>query len=96
MDIKIIKQKLKESEDLFKKQFLVKEIGVFGSYSRGEQRKGSDVDILVDFFEEPSLFEFLNLENYLSEILGAKVDLVMKNSLKPNIGKHILSEVIYI
>jgi predicted nucleotidyltransferase len=79
-----------------KEKFLVKKIGVFGSYLRGEQRKNSDIDILVEFYEEPGLIKFLSLENYLSEILKVKVDLVMKNSLKPNIGKQILSEVIYI
>ena len=94
--IKDIKEKLKNSGQFLKERFLVKKIGVFGSYSRGEQRKGSDVDILVEFIEEPSLFKFIRLENYLSDLLGIKVDLVMKNSLKPYIGKHILEEVIYI
>ena len=96
MDIKNIKQKLKGSEQFLKERFLVKKIGVFGSYSRGEQTRKSDVDVLVEFIEEPSLFKFLDLENYLRELLGIKVDLVMKNALKPNIGKHILDEVIYI
>lgn len=96
MDIKIIKEKLKKSEQFLKETFLVKKIGVFGSYSRGEQKRGSDVDILVEFLEEPSFFKFIRLENYLKKLLGIKVDLVMKDSLKPNIGKHILEEVIYL
>ncbi|MFH1956309.1 MAG: nucleotidyltransferase family protein [Patescibacteria group bacterium] len=96
MDIRNIKIKLKNSEQFLKERFLVKKIGVFGSYSRGEQRKGSDVDILVEFFDEPSFFKFIRLEDYLKKLLGIKVDLVMKNSLKPNIGKYILEEVIYI
>jgi len=76
--------------------FKVKELGIFGSYVRNEQKPKSDVDILVDFKEEPSFFKFIRLEDFLSEILGAKVDLVMKGALKPEIGKQILSEVIYI
>jgi uncharacterized protein len=96
MDIKNIKIKLKNSEQLLKEKFLVKKIGVFGSYSRGEQTKKSDIDILVEFVEEPSLFKFMDLEDYLKKLLGVKIDLVMKDSLKPYIGKHILNEVIYI
>jgi predicted nucleotidyltransferase len=79
-----------------RKKYRVREIGIFGSYVRGEQKKRSDIDILVDFIEEPGLFGFIELEDYLSRILGLKTDLVMKNVLKPNIGRHILSEVIYI
>ncbi|MGC8718192.1 MAG: nucleotidyltransferase family protein, partial [bacterium] len=74
----------------------VREIGIFGSYVRNEQGRASDIDILVEFEKTPSLLEFINLENYLSDILGVKVDLVMKDSLKPNIGRHILEEVILV
>ena len=56
----------------------------------------SDVDILVDFEEPPSLFEFMDLEEYLSKLLGLKIDLVSKGALKPRIGKRILEEVVYI
>lgn len=74
-------------------RYNVKYIGLFGSYVRGEQTAESDLDILVEFSKTPTLFQFINLENYLSDTLGIKVDLVMKDSLKPNIGKHILNEV---
>jgi predicted nucleotidyltransferase len=75
--------------------FQVKEIGIFGSYVRGEQTRNSDLDILVEFAEAPGLFKFLELEELLKTILKVKVDLVMKSALKPRIGKQILSEVIY-
>jgi len=52
----------------------------------------SDLDLLVTFDEVPTLFRFVALENDLSDTLGIKVDLVMKDSLKPNIGKYILEE----
>jgi hypothetical protein len=77
-------------------EFKVKEIGIFGSYVRGEQKKHSDIDLLV-VFEEPSnltLLDFIRLENSLSKMLGVKVDLVEKQTLKPRIGKHILKEVV--
>ena len=90
-----IKRKLTQCKPELKSGFQVKEIGIFGSYVRNEQNKNSDLDVLVEFEEEPGLFKFLELENYLKTILRVKVDLVMKNALKPQIGKHVLSEVVY-
>jgi predicted nucleotidyltransferase len=75
-----------------RERYKVNSLGIFGSYVRNEQRPESDLDILVDFDEAPSLFEFLRLENDLSDLLGVKVDLVMRDSLRRNIGRRILSE----
>ncbi|MDY9927806.1 nucleotidyltransferase family protein [Methanosarcina sp.] len=66
--------------------------GIFGSYVRGEQEPGSDLDILVESSKTLTIFEFVNFVYSLSDALGVKVDLVMKYALKPNIGKHLLSE----
>jgi len=77
-------------------QYNVATMEVFGSYVRHEQRKNSDLDILVTFNKPPSLFKFVRLENHLSDVLGVKVDLVMKDSLKPAIGKNILREAIHV
>lgn len=85
---------LKQEMPTITKQYNIKSLGLFGSYVRGEQNKKSDLDILVEFTKSPSLFTFIRLENYLSDQLGTKVDLVMKDSLKPIIGKHILHETI--
>jgi len=76
--------------------FKVKSISVFGSYLRGEQKKNSDLDVLVEFSETIDLFEFIKLENYLADILGCKVDLVMKDALKPRIKDRILREAVII
>ena len=76
-----------------RKRFKVKTIGVFGSYVRGEQNRQSDVDLLVEFEEPVGLFEFMDLEMYLTDLLGVKVDLVSKKALKPHIGERILKEV---
>ncbi len=77
-------------------QFNVSQIGVFGSYARGEQRKGSDIDILVEFSNAPGLLGFIRLENRLEEILGGKVDLVRKKAIRPEFRQAILSEVVYV
>lgn len=93
-----IKKKLEELKPSLKEKFKVKNIGIFGSYLRGEEKEESDLDILVEFEKSAdlSLLDFIGLENYLSEILGVKVDLVEKCTLKPRIGKHILAEVVNI
>jgi len=93
-----MKMKLEELKPLLREKFKVKSIGIFGSYVRGEEKRGSDLDVLVEFDEsaELSLLDFIRLENYLSEELGVKVDLVEKSVLKPRIGKHILEEVVNI
>jgi len=75
-------------------KYHVRYLGVFGSYVQRTSRKTSDLDVLVDFAQVPSLFEFIQLESDLSALLDVKVDLVMKSTLKPLIGQHILSEVV--
>ena len=95
-DLEEIKRILKENKEVLKKEFKIKEIGIFGSYVHNRQKEESDVDILVEFEEVPSLLKFIHIENYLSELLGVKVDLVTKNALKPYIGKIILKEVMFI
>jgi hypothetical protein len=74
-------------------RYQVASLGVFGSYVRGEEQPDSDLDLLVEFLEPPTLFGFIRLENELNALLGVRVDLVMKSALKPGIGRHILEEV---
>ena len=89
-----IQKILRQQKEFLKEKYKIKEIGIFGSFVRGEQTYTSDIDILVEFEEVPSLLKFVKLENYLSDLLGVKVDLVEKKALKPRIGKHILQEVL--
>ena len=91
-----IKEIIKKHKDELKEKYSVKEIGIFGSFARGEAKEDSDVDILVEFEKPIGLFKFLELEEYLSNLIGREVDLVSKKALKPNIGKHILEEVVTI
>jgi len=92
-DVEDIKRILLRNKAELRKRFKVKTIGVFGSYVRGEQKRQSDVDLLVEFEEPVGLFEFMDLEMYLTDLLGVKVDLVSKKALKPHIGERILKEV---
>ena len=91
-----IQQWLVQNKPLLQERYRVRELGIFGSYVRQEQTEASDVDVLVEFSEIPSLLKFISLENYLSDNLGVKVDLVHKAGLKPRIGERILSEVVYL
>jgi len=89
-----IKGLLEEQKIYLHQRYGIVEIRIFGSYGRGEQDEGSDIDILVDLGETPSidLLDLVNLERYLSELLGIKVDVAIKRSLRKRIGQRILSE----
>lgn len=95
-NVEEMRRKLEALKPLLKDKFKVRGIGIFGSYIRGEEKEKSDLDILVEFEEPISLLKFVELENYLTDVLSIKVDLVMKDALKPRIGKHILEEVVNI
>jgi len=93
----MLKDTLADHKQEIRDRFKVEEIGIFGSYVRKEQKKKkSDLDVLVSFSETIDLFMFGQLENYLSDILEVKVDLVMKDSLKPRLKDRILNEVVYV
>jgi len=79
-----------------KNQYGVKALSLFGSYSRGDKAGTSDIDMLVELQEVIDLIDFIKLENYLGDLLGCRVDLVMKDSLKPRIRDRILAEAVEI
>ena len=89
-------KRLKELKTEIKKNYSIKEIGVFGSYIRKKEKPESDLDILVEFSKPIDIFKFMELERFLSEELNIKVDLVSKKALKPFIGREILKEVVYV
>lgn len=91
-----LKEKLRELKPLLESEYKVKSIGFFGSYARGEEREDSDVDILVEFSEPIGLLKFVELEDFLTEELGVKVDLVMKSALKPRVRERVLREAVYV
>jgi predicted nucleotidyltransferase len=95
-ELEEITAKIKDNIPYFTDKYKVKSLGIFGSYVRGEQKKRSDLDVLVEFSEPISLLQYVALERELGERTGKKVDLVMKKTLKPRIRKYILDEVRYI
>ncbi|MCP5107751.1 MAG: nucleotidyltransferase family protein [bacterium] len=78
------------------RDFGVSKIGVFGSYARGDEKRSSDIDVLVEFNRPVNLFEFSRLKSFLSAQLGIGVDLVTPGALKPLIKDKILNSVAYI
>jgi len=91
-----IKQTLEAQQDRLAAEYGVTVIGVFGSYVRGEQRSDSDVDILIELERPPriSLIGLVELEDYLSDVLGVNVDVAIRKNLRKRIGERILSEVV--
>ncbi|MDA8299763.1 MAG: nucleotidyltransferase family protein [Deltaproteobacteria bacterium] len=88
--LQILKQ---HKEELYKK-YGVEEIGLFGSFARGEETAKSDIDILVEFKNPVSLLLVSSLEIYLSDLLGIRVDLVRKRNIRKELKDNILNEVV--
>ena len=90
-----IENKLKELKPMLIREYFVNKIGYFGSYSRSEQKKESDIDILVSF-TKPLGWEFFDLQDLLEKELKLKVDLVSEKALKKQLRQNILNSVKYI
>jgi predicted nucleotidyltransferase len=85
----------KQKADL-KRRYRLKQIGVFGSFARNEQKDSSDIDILVQYDEVPDLFKFIDLELELEDILKHKVDLVRREAVRPELKDIIEKEVMFV
>ncbi len=93
-NLQTIREILSRNMAILRRRHKVRDIAVFGSIVRGEQGGSSDIDLLVEFESPVSLFEFMDLEEHLQDLLGARVDLVTREALKPNIGRSILKELV--
>ena len=91
IDFKTAKQILVDNKPTLLK-YKVDEIYIFGSISRGDNRKDSDIDLLVKFKSPIGLITFIELKNELSRILNTSVDLVTSDALKPSMKEKILQE----
>ncbi len=93
-----ILNKLREIKPELYNKFYIKNLGLFGSYVRGENSETSDIDVLIEYEENSpfSLFTLIGAEHFLTELFGIKVDLVNKKSIKPALKDIILNEVIFI
>ena len=70
-----------------------KQIGVFGSYARGEARADSDLDLLVWFNQQQSLLGLIRMERELSELVGVKIDLLTEQAISPHLIERIRKEL---
>ena len=84
-----IEQLILKHSDILKEDFKVKSIKIFGSYVEGRQNEDSDLDLIVDFFKTPTYFDIVKLEDYLSNILNIKVDLLTEEGISPHILPYI-------
>jgi len=85
---------LRRMQPDLRRRYPIREMGVFGSYVRGEQTEGSDLDLVVDLGDGIGLIELAGLRQDLSDALGLRVDLVVKDALNRRIGRRILSEAV--
>lgn len=85
---------LKELKPVIAARYKAKEIGLFGSFARGQQTAGSDIDVLVEFEEGADLFDLVGLADYLEEAFQQKVDVVPKRALRAELREAVLREVV--
>ena len=86
---------LKKHREYLRNKFYIEKIGVFGSYSKGTQEDKSDIDIFVEFYQ-PIGWKFFTLKEFLESILGMKVDLATRNSLRPQMREDVLKDMIFV
>jgi predicted nucleotidyltransferase len=91
-----IKELIEQHKPELKRQFHVDKIGVFGSYARDTQKKRSDIDFLVTFDADISLFARVDLNIYLMELMGRKVDVIPHDNLRPELREYVLKDLIYL
>jgi len=85
---------LSEHKEELRKKYKIKKITIFGSYARGEQKERSDIDLIVDFEETPTLIELLKMEDEIESLLGVKVDLLTEEGVSPFIKPYIKEVVV--
>ena len=85
---------LQAHKDVLRQRFSAQRIGLFGSCARGSAHPDSDVDILVEL-SEPTFDHYIDMKFYLEDLLGAPVDLVLADCVKPRLQPIIAQEVVY-
>ena len=89
-----VRTTIRQHRNVLAEKYGVAVVGIFGSYVRGEQGQQSDIDLLTEILRPISLLEIVGAEIYLSEILGIKVDLVPKRSVREELRDNILKEAV--
>lgn len=95
IDLNEVVERISSRKKYLYTRFKVKSVAVFGSFTRGEQKRGSDIDILVEFEEVPGL-DFFALWDYLERVLKKKIDLTTTRALREELTGKVLSEAVYI
>jgi predicted nucleotidyltransferase len=94
MDVNQIRLLILEKKDEIKEEFKAEVLGVFGSYARGEEKKESDIDVLVRFGEGATLLHLVGLGYYLEDLFGVPVDVVSERALHPMMKDDVLKELV--
>jgi predicted nucleotidyltransferase len=94
IDINQIRLLILERKDEIKEKFKAEIIGIFGSYARGEEKEGSDIDFLVRFGEGATLFDLGKLGDYLEDLFGVPVDVVSERALHPLMKDDVFKELV--
>ncbi len=96
MSLKEIIEILKQVSAEVHQKYRAKIKGIFGSYVRGEEYTGSDIDVLVEFESDADLIHYVGLSLFLEERLGLKVDIVPDDTIRAEIKQNILNEAVYL
>ena len=91
-----IEEILKSFKNDIKRNYKAEVVGIFGSFARGEQKSDSDVDILVEFYKDATLFDYMRLSMFLQEKLGIDVDIVPQDTIREELRERIVKEAIFI
>jgi predicted nucleotidyltransferase len=94
MNLQQITSILSENKEFIHRRYKAEVRGIFGSYSRGEQKAESDLDVLVAFDKGATLFTLSGLSNFLQEKLGIKVDVVSERAIKKNLRPYIENDLV--
>ena len=94
MNVHEVLTKLEALKPELQRRYKVREIGLFGSWVRGEQHERSDMDVLIDFEEGADLFDWIGLALYLEETFGCPVDVVPHKALRPELRTAVLEQAV--
>lgn len=89
-----IQATIRQNQDVLAERYGIKIVGIFGSYTRGEQHQSSDLDLLADILHPISLLELVGAEIFLTDVLGVKVDLVPKRNVRAELQESISREAV--
>jgi predicted nucleotidyltransferase len=95
-DAEDIREELAALKPQLQERYPIDDLGVFGSYARGEQQPDSDLDVIVTFEEPVTLFDLVRLEEELTRRLDITVDLVTGDSLKPRVATRVAEDIVYV